>query len=415
MKLYETLVSALAALSLFLLPTTTHWGDMPRRPMMSSTTTPLLPSYTQPPQQHAPSTPATTQRQALLRHLTLSALPNSPISALFFAERLHALDAHSNEPATFLLALVLHRNHRFNEAIWILRQPLSFQPDPTSAPSHHSSTYNDNPFAPSTSNNPARRWPTNARIVRPAVECSVRCARLYAQCCLALNRDKEGRDVLAKVLLPGVPLISPDATLDTNQLFSILGPDLNNNNTDPHVVDLELARLAQRAGEHERAIQSYRKVLEANPWCWEALEGLCAEGAPPDPDVLYPPRPRPPHSQPISPLPNATASSSTTSRPLQPLPSHPPPLGPSQNSTVNSSFSFNKVPARGASGGGAGMMGDGLGFFTPSDTSTPVMMGGGGAVNKGKGAGLFGGSWQKGNVGQGRRGGDMSEMSVDER
>lgn len=329
-------------------------------------------------------------RQSLLKQLTTSSCSYSAPTALFFAERLHALD-NSHEPAAFLLASLLAHQGSHLDAIHILRQPISFLPQQPTPPDP-----NDNPFQA-----PPRRWTQSTRTVRPAIEASLRCARLYSQSCLALGRHQEGRDLLAKLLLPNTPL-APQDPIDLPLAF----PANSDSASQPHVLHLELARLARNAGEHARAIQSYRKVLDANPWCWEALEGLCSEGAPPDADSLYPPRPRPPHSAPISPLPNH-------SRPLQPTSTHPPPLGPSQTSAVNSAFSFSK--ARGPHNGN-GAPAEGLGFFTPSDTASPVL---GAGLVKGKGGGLFGlgaGAQALGSVWKGgRRGADVSEMSVDDR
>ncbi|KAI5480971.1 20S cyclosome subunit (BimA/Nuc2/Cdc27) [Pseudohyphozyma bogoriensis] len=282
----------------------------------------------------AASPAATPQRLALLHHLTLASLPYSPLTALFFAERLFALD-HLREDSLYLVALALVRVDRHSEAIWLLKQQVN------SALAHDAS---DNP-APA----PARKW-TSAKYFKPANEASLRCARLFANACLHVGRDHEGRDVLAKALLPSSLAIAND-----------LAPDLSHSaafrpESEPWIYDLELARLARKAGEHERAVQGFRKALEGNPWCWEALEGLCAEGAPPDPDVLFPPRPRQ-LPVPISPLPSHS----------RPLPTHPPPLGPSQTSAVNSS-----VPFTARTRAAAASQPEGLGFFTPSDTSTPV-------------------------------------------
>lgn len=67
---------------------------------------------------------ATPARQQLLRTLVLSSLSYSPQTALFFSERLYALDS-TVEQSVYLIALVLAKNNRQNEALWVLRQPVA--------------------------------------------------------------------------------------------------------------------------------------------------------------------------------------------------------------------------------------------------------------------------------------------------
>ena len=69
---------------------------------------------------------ATPARQQLLRTLILSSLSYSPQTALFFSERLYALD-NSIEQSVYLIALVLAKNNRHDEAVWLLRQPVVFR------------------------------------------------------------------------------------------------------------------------------------------------------------------------------------------------------------------------------------------------------------------------------------------------
>lgn len=279
----------------------------------------------------ASTTGTATHRTKLLLNLASTALPYSTITALFYAERLYYLDT-TLEVAVYLLAAVLHRLERDSEVIHLLRQPIA---TPT----------------PSTTTTAGRRSHQSGSKARPATEASLRCARLYAQACQSLGRHQEGRQVLAKALSlnlpPSVPLaLAEGSPFDWNE------PSVN----EGWILELEVTRLARKGGEHDRAIQGYRKVLEANAWCWEAIEGLCAEGAPPDIAALFPPRPRPRPSVSVPVSPPA---------PLRPLPStssHPPPLGPSQTYAVNSPQGFSK--ARGYQNGAGG---EGLPFLTPSD------------------------------------------------
>lgn len=355
------------------------------------------------------SSAATPQRVTLLRQLSSSTLSTSPVSALFFAERLLAIDPHREE-SVLLIATALAANSRPLEAIWALRQPVNFSPVQAAAHDGGDQAHSNHVYA--------RRWPNPKNVSRPALEASVRCARLYAQQCALVGRDKEGREALAKVLVPGTPL-APSATTDS------LDPASPFRDPEPWVYDLEMARLARNASEHDRAVVGFRKVLDLNPWCWDALDALCALGQPPDPDQLFPPRPRAPqsHSAPMS----SVAPTHTQTRPLAPAP-HPPPLGPSQTSAVNSSVPFVVSKARGGPGGGSASgvggpgMGEGLGLlYTPGDaggvTGAPGGVPGIGAKVNGDGKRLFaltaGGIWKAKPGLPPHRGGD--DISMDDR
>ncbi|KAL8283882.1 hypothetical protein RQP46_005314 [Phenoliferia psychrophenolica] len=350
-------------------------------------------------------------RVALLKQVALSSLASSPPTALFFAERLVALDP-TKEESVYLIALSLAQNERTDEAIWALRQPVSFVPSLNPAPG--SLEEQQAPPPPPTTH---RRTHAPKVLSRPALECSVRCARLYASQCHRAGRDKEGRDALAKVLTPGTPLVSPttspttstgitDGSFDTSPASAF-------KDTDSWVYDLELARLARRAGEPDRAVVAFRKVLAANAWCWEALEQLCQLGHPPDPDLLFPPRVRQqalPPSQPISPV---ISTHQPLSRPL------PPPLGPSQTSAVNSAVPF--VVAKPRSGGNGGATDNGLGLYTPGDAMSAANLGLVAQQGKGfqDGKRLFtlgaGGIWRKPGLPPPRHGqADVVEMSIDD-
>lgn len=231
----------------------------------------------------APPLGATVQRQTALYKHILFFLQPSPATALFFAERLYALDP-SLEPSVFLLALALFSvGHRQHEVIWLLRQPVAF---PTSVleglAGDHSLHHNNNNTAGRN-----RSTPVSFRPARPACESSLRCGRLYAAGCLQLGREKEGRDILGKLLQSGAPLIPPQLGSEVPALTCLFSEG------DTWVLDLEMARLAKKAGEDENALESYRRVLDSNAFCWEALEGVCALGFPPDVDQMYPARQRP--------------------------------------------------------------------------------------------------------------------------
>lgn len=344
---------------------------------------------TQQQQQQHPPPAALAHKSAILRQLALDALAYSPQTALFYGERLHALDAAA-EPSAHLLAQTQIAARRHQDALWTLRQPVSFAPALAPTPSDQL----DDPFGvalgePGAAGG-ARRWPqpsTSAgRLTRPAVECSVRCARLYAEACAELKRDKEGREALAFVLQPGVPL-APSPPLDNPDVAVYSDPSIGSAFPRPDestVVELEHARLARKGGDYERAVVGFRKVVAKVPTCWEAVEALCLLGHPPDVDALYP---LPNRQRATTATPPVSAGSTVThapqQRPLAPSNSNPPPLGPSQTAVVNTVLPLTGAPGRLRSGGGPG--GEG-GLFTP--TEIQVKPGGLFAVNgKGKGKG----------------------------
>lgn len=399
----------------------TNSTNMAHTTVANTTSRPLLPhshsasSFNSQQVASSASSASLVHRQAVFRQLTIAALSYSAPSALFFAERWHALDPH-DERATYYLALSLSRTHRHIQAIWQLRQPISYVSQSTL------DSDNNNPFR--------RAGVVGSRVTRPAVQGSLRCARLYAQCCLVLHRHKEGRDVLSKIMQAGTPLapVDPLDAVDINHASVPVSQQ-------PFAVELELARLARAAGEPERAIQSYRRVLEMNPWCWEAIEALSSAGAPADPDILFPTRVRPAStaaaanqswstSTSASSSATATAAVAPTTRPPGTL--HPPPLGPSQTSAVNSSFSFGQAsvaqPAALLKGKGVA---EGLGFFTPGEAGSPVLANGAGKLKAAGGVFALGGGAAAANPAAGgiwRRPGvvtrpsDMSDMlSMDDR
>ena len=110
-------------------------------------------------------------------------------SAQFLAERLYTVNA-SDETTTYLLALAYWRAGQPRAAIEILRQrvipPMNMQ--------IALQQINGLPKM-----NVGRYGPVTA-VPRPANECSIRCAWIYASCCGEVGRPKEGEEVLAKVV-----------------------------------------------------------------------------------------------------------------------------------------------------------------------------------------------------------------------
>ena len=96
---------------------------------------------------------------------------------------------------------------------------------------------------------------------------------------------------------------------------------------------------ARRAGETDRAIVGYRKVLSRCPTCWEALEALCSLGEPPDVETLLPastPTMRP-RSPPRESVPVASVGADHLPSASQ---TGPQPLTPSQNVVVNAPVDY---------------------------------------------------------------------------
>lgn len=316
------------------------------------------------------------QVKELLSKLIISSLSQSIETALFLSELLYSIDSTS-EPSAYLLALSYQQSNCYNQAIHILRQPIIIT---TTTQSTTNST---------TTTRTTRRQPTI-----PCIEATLRSATLYSQCCQSLNRVKEATSILSKAINLNLPI-----TLSPNHINPNT-PTTAQPNLEPWVLQLELARLARKSGEHDTAILGYRKVLQANAWCWEAIEALCQQGSPPNIDLLFPHRPTPP-------LPNPTAPLSPPTFPSRPLP-NPAPLGPSQTFAVNSPPPPTHVKNRNG--------GDGLNFLTPMEGTGGATMGatgGGKEKEKGKGVLGFGGFFGK----KGNRIGipESVDMNVDDR
>lgn len=244
----------------------------------SSLPTPLPRTATAPAQAAypTPSLAAVGPTGTLLRSLAVAALEYSPRSAAFLAERALALETLS-EPSTCLLARCYLAIDSPHEALWLLRQPVLVfdpsQPGDRQHPSHQQPMASRRPLAATTS---------SGRLIRPANECSVRCARLYGEACRKLRRDQEGRQVLANISRPGT-VLAPPVPFDSPDLVAGM-PRID----ESVAIQLEMGRLAKRAGENERAIQSFTYVVAKVPTCWEALEALCELGAPPNIDDILP-------------------------------------------------------------------------------------------------------------------------------
>ena len=289
-----------------------------------------------------------------LSWLSESALPVSPSSALFYAQLLYSLESKSEE-SSYWLSAALHATHRTTEAIHTLSQSL---------------------------NNKA------------IYSSSIRAANLYANCNISLNR-------------PAIALATLSA-LSTTPPATLITPTVHHPSTLPFTFHLPpailqrllLARTAHAAANHSSAIQAYTTVIQANPYCWEALEALADLGAPPNPLLLYPIRPHHP------PLHSTNAHPSTSALPANPPPSLP--LGPAQTSVFNTVAHQGKQRSAGPLPQTIENLatGQGLGFFTPPELGN----GNGNGSVKGKGA-LFGMGWKR----NGKVDKTANEITLDER
>ena len=382
-------------------------------PLISSSSFPLFPP---------PPFSSSSCLPPLLYSLAVSSIGYSLETALFYAERLYSLDP-THEPSVYLLATIHFKLDQPHQAAHLLRQSVTFNATSNSASStERTKNQDEDLFGGTSDSKPNRTTTTNTttttgpRLSRPAIECSVRCARLYGQICSKLGRDKEGRQTLFRITQPWNPLVSTSS----DPLETALVPTVQVEEST--VLDLEMARLAKKGGERERAIQSFTKVLSKLPSCWEALEILCQLDSPPtDLEALYPLRTR---SLPVPSQshPHSLVHASTATTAAQTNRNHPPPLGPSLNSTINAPpFSFGR-PRNGD------MQETPIGYSTPAD-SQPGLAGfnkfnvgapgvGGGIKGKGKETWMLGGGGGGGGLPLRRtasgRYGDVTETSIDD-
>lgn len=277
---------------------------------------------------------------ALFRKLALSALVYSPPSAVFLAERARALEPLSEQTACLLAQCYLAADSP-HEALWLLRQPVSFAPIPTSSRSGEGAT---------------AAWPqattSSGRLILPAMECSIRCARLYGEACRALRRDQEGRQILTQISRPGA-VLAPALPLDEPAAADFPRFD------EVTAVQLEIGRLARRAGERERAVASFARVVANVPTCWEAIEALCALGCPPDVDKILPAVESAPAPGPSQVAPSARLPETVPAPVSQPVHS-PSPLTPSQTVILNAPAEYIHA---------ARFRNESVGLFTPVENA----------------------------------------------
>ena len=286
-----------------------------------------------------------------LRVLAESALSASPLSSLFYAQLLYALDSKS-EDGSYHLAAALHATDRTTEAVHTLSHSLH---------------------------------------ARPLYQSSPRAANLYASCNTRLHRPALALHALSHLAAtPPASLLAPTPPHPSTLHFAF---EL----TPLATQQLLLARTAHAAANHALAIATYTTIIQANPYCWEALEALADLGTPPNPLQLYPLRPAS-TPLPLPPLP------STSTLPVVPPP--PLPLGPAQTSVFNTVAQQSKQRSAGPPPQTIENLatGEGLGFFTPPEAGNPN-----GSV-RGKGA-LFGMGWTR----HAKHGMSTDDITLDER
>lgn len=121
----------------------------------------------------------------LLRLINLSLSLGLDQTALFIAER-YACLCPSSEEAIYLHALSLHRCNEHRQALELLKSTIV-----EASPLQHASTSS---YAAAHSSHS-----TFAR--RPACEASIRCAYVYADACIALDRPNEGSECLKRAFM----------------------------------------------------------------------------------------------------------------------------------------------------------------------------------------------------------------------
>ncbi|KAL0947081.1 hypothetical protein HGRIS_013222 [Hohenbuehelia grisea] len=116
----------------------------------------------------------------------------------------------------------------------------------------------------------------------PRDEACTGCLELKAKCCTALGRHRQAREALEETLLDPNYASSSSAAPRHARAFP-----------EEAALRCRAGTMALKGNLTDQAVQSFRQALSLNPFLWEAFEGLCAAGAVPDVDEIYPPRPSP--------------------------------------------------------------------------------------------------------------------------
>ncbi|KAJ8699782.1 anaphase-promoting complex subunit cdc27 [Pleurotus ostreatus] len=117
---------------------------------------------------------------------------------------------------------------------------------------------------------------------RPPDDICSGCLEIKAKCCTALGRHRQAREALERTVAD--PRYTP--SLATGSRSTQPFPD-------EAALHCRAGTMALKGNLPEEAVISFRRALALNPFLWEAFEGLCALGASPHIDELFPPRPQP--------------------------------------------------------------------------------------------------------------------------
>ncbi|KIJ17444.1 hypothetical protein PAXINDRAFT_168102 [Paxillus involutus ATCC 200175] len=158
-------------------------------------------------------------------------------SAVFYAERYHVMD-EQNHDARHLYATALLRARQPHSALYIV-----------------SST--------------------------EQAKCSG-CLEIKGQCCMALSRYRQAHEALEAALEDTHYVPSTSMGSRTARVFP-----------EEAALRCRAGTMAMKGNLPEKAAASFRQALALNPLLWEAFEGLCLLGTPPEVDEVFPPRPLP--------------------------------------------------------------------------------------------------------------------------
>ncbi|KAK7054944.1 anaphase-promoting complex subunit cdc27 [Paramarasmius palmivorus] len=108
------------------------------------------------------------------------------------------------------------------------------------------------------------------------------CLEVKAKCSTALGRYRQARECLEAALnsIAQAPSIMTPTRIAQYPL-------------EEASIHCRSGTMALKGNLQEQAACSFRKALAIDRYTWEAFEGLCALGNPPEVDDIFPPRPRP--------------------------------------------------------------------------------------------------------------------------
>ncbi|KXN82599.1 hypothetical protein AN958_02450 [Leucoagaricus sp. SymC.cos] len=108
------------------------------------------------------------------------------------------------------------------------------------------------------------------------------CLEIRARCCTVIGRHRHAREALEATLR------DPEYVSSAFSSSRIAHPF-----PEEAALRCRAGNMALKGNLPERASRSYREALSSNPYLWEAFEGLCSLGSPPEIDEIFPQRPVP--------------------------------------------------------------------------------------------------------------------------